>query len=147
MADHIELSIPARGDLLHLVRLTAGAVAAKLDFGLDDVEDLRLGVEELCLLLVGTTGEAPGRLLLRYGWDDDAVEVRCTLTGATDGAPAGGTPGHRGGQGPESVEDEHLRQELSSHILDALVDGHGETHDEGHPGAWLRMRRVRTPDE
>ena len=45
--DGIELSIPAQPNLLYLVRMTAGAVAARADLALDDVEDLRLAVDEL----------------------------------------------------------------------------------------------------
>jgi hypothetical protein len=151
MVDFIELSIPARADLLHLVRLTAGAIAARLDLGLNDLEDLRLGVEELCLSLVGSTGDASGRLSLRYGWDHEQIEITCTLieNGSGNGDLDGGT--HReppaGSLSPPTEQDKRLRRDLSSQILDALVDGHGETHDEGNPSAWLRMRRVRGSDE
>jgi len=34
---------------LQLVRMTAGVVAARADLDLNDVEDLRLAVDELCL--------------------------------------------------------------------------------------------------
>jgi len=151
--DPIELSIPARADLLQLVRLTAGVVAARAGLGLDDVEDLRLGVEELCLSLVGPTGDAPGRLTLRYGWDDEKIEITCTLRsdGAGGEAPADGN-GDAGADAPTTVSadsawnhNERVRRDLSSQILDALVDEHGETQGADGPGAWLRMRRTR-PD-
>jgi hypothetical protein len=143
-SDEIELDIPARADLLQLVRLTAGVVAARARLGLDDVEDLRLAAEELCLSLLGPTGDAPGRLALRYGWDDEMIEITCTLTtnGASRGEEAGGAPsGHVEGQ------DQGLAQELSSQILDALVDEHGESGADGAPRAWLRMRRGRPREE
>jgi hypothetical protein len=147
MIDYIELSIPARADLLHLVRLTAGVVAARLDLDLDDVEDLRLGVEELCLSLVGSEGHAPGRLALRYGWDHEEIEITCTLidvnAGNGDLADEGRDRPPAGSAGFLAGQDEALRQELSSHILDALVDGHGGTRADGHASAWLRMRRSR----
>jgi hypothetical protein len=151
MVDYIELSIPARADLLHLARLTAGVIAARLDLGLDDVEDLRLGVEELCLSFLGPTGDAPGRLSLRYSWDHERIKITCTLI--EDGPGNGDVVGEAHGQPPagsvrpRTEQDERLRRDLSSQILDALVDGHGETHDGGNPSAWLRMRRVRGSDE
>jgi hypothetical protein len=151
MIDHIELSIPARADLLHLVRLTAGVVAARLDLDLNDVEDLRLGVEELCLSLVGSTADAPGRLALRYAWDHQEIEITCTLLeddpGKVDLTDAGRDRIPAGSTGPPAGQNEVLRQELSSHILDALVDGHGETRNDGRASAWLRMRRSRGSDE
>jgi serine/threonine-protein kinase RsbW len=139
--DEIELEIPARADLLQLVRLTAGVVAARARLGLDDVEDLRLAAEELCLSLLGPTGDAPGRLALRYGWDDEMIEITCTLV--TNGAPGGEEAGGGHVEGP----DQGLAQELSSQILDALVDEHGESGAEGAPRAWLRMRRDRPREE
>ena len=151
MIDHIELSIPARADLLHLARLTAGVVAARLDLDLNDVEDLRLGVEELCLSLVGSTGDAPGRLALRYTWDQEEIEITCTLlpdeAGRGDRADRGRDQLPVASTGPLTGPAEVVRQELSSHILDALVDGHGETRDDGRASAWLRMRRSRETDE
>jgi serine/threonine-protein kinase RsbW len=121
---HIELSIPAQPILLQLVRLTAGVVAARADLSLDDVEDLRLAVDELCLPLMGPTGHA-GRLFVEYGWNDESIEISCTVTTA-DGSAGG-----------------RFRDELSSLILDALVDEHGETTVDGRSGVWLRMRRDR----
>ena len=120
----IELSIPAQPILLQLVRLTAGVVGARTDLSLDDVEDLRLAVDELCLPLMGPTGHT-GRLLLEFGWDEATIEISCTVTAGHDGSGGG-----------------RLRDEISSQILDALVDEHGETTD-GRSGAWLRMRRDR----
>ncbi len=147
--DCIELSIPARAGLLQLVRLTAGVVAARAELGLDEVEDLRLGVEELCLSLVGPSGDAPGRLVLRYEWDDETIEITCTLkTGDPEDAPGPGRENLAlGVSGPEADRpDERVRRDLSSQILDALVDEHGTTHGEEGPGAWLRMQRIRLGD-
>lgn len=128
-ATHIELSIPAQPVLLQLVRLTAGVVAARADLTLDNVEDLRLAVDELCLPLMGPTGHG-GRLLVEYGWDDETIEISCTATaGAEDG------------------DTGSLRDELSSQILDALVDEHGDRTVDGRTGVWLRMRRNTPADQ
>ncbi len=144
VTDRIELAIPARAELLQLARMTAGVVAARADLGLDDVENLRLGVEELCLSLVGPTGHAPGRLALTYDWDPATIEISCTLIAddVTTDVDVPAPPQTSAHAWERSVTDaERLRQELSSQILDALVDEHGETHTDGHPGAWLRLRR------
>ncbi len=133
MIDHIELSIPARAELLQLVRLTATVVATKVSLGLDDLEDLRLGVEELCLSLVGPSGDGPGRLALRYAWDDEMIEITCTFEAEPSALDL-------------NPESELVRHDLSSQILVAVVDEHGEVHDDGLHTAWLRMRRIRTGD-
>ena len=140
--DHIELSIPGQPVLLQLVRMTAGVVAARADLGLDEVEDLRLAVDELCLPFMGPEGH-PGRLLVRYAWDPETIEISCTLTSGDEGTEIG--------NGPDVIpvivdsefkgQAERLREELSSQILDALVDEHGETTVDGRAAVWVRMRR------
>lgn len=142
---HVELSIAAQPVLLQLVRLTAGVVAARADLDLNDVEDLRLAVDELCLSLMGPMG-TNGRLELRYQWDPETVEISCTLRRDDDSGETGREePGAGGRPSEASGQAEFLRQELSAQILDALVDEHGEAQSDGHAHAWLRMQRIR-PD-
>jgi hypothetical protein len=133
---YIELAIPARAELLQLARMAAGVVATRAELGFEDVEDLRLSVEELCLTLLGPTGDGRGRLMLRYGWDTGVIEITCTLI--LDDDPTDVAP-----RTHDTSDDERVRRELSAQILDALVDEHGRTDDGGgHPRAWLRMRRT-----
>jgi hypothetical protein len=127
--------------------MTAGVVAARADLDLGAVEDLRLAVDELCLTLMGPTG-ANGRLHLSFEWDAEMVEISCTLE--PDSEAGGGGGGDQDSQGRPSQlpgQAERLRQELSTQILDALVDEHEETERDGRPHAWLRMRRVTTEVE
>ena len=58
MSDTVELTIPVRSDLLILARLTAAAMAARAEFGIEDIEDLRLVVEELCISVIGAHDRA-----------------------------------------------------------------------------------------
>jgi serine/threonine-protein kinase RsbW len=138
----IELSVPAQPNLLHLVRLTAGVVASRADLGLDEVEDLRLAVDELCLPFVGPSGH-PGRLLVRYRWDAEVIEISCTLTAGDEGTGIGARPLTVPVAGKRQIKGqaERLRDELSSQILEALVSEHGETTVEGRAVVWLRMNR------
>jgi serine/threonine-protein kinase RsbW len=125
----VELSIPIQADLVVLARLTAATVASRVGFGIEDIEDLRLAVEELCLSVVGATHD--GRLHLRFDSDDDNISVECRFE-RPDGVPA-----RASSNGSGSGDD------LSLRILDALVDAHG--HQDGEqPSAWLRKRRVGT---
>lgn len=128
-SDRVELSLPARPDLLFLVRMTAAAVASRADFGYDQIEDLRLAIDELCLTVCG---DAPseGRLQLLFKWGDDAIEVVGIYE---DDAVTGASHLDLDPMQPAS--------ELSQRILDALVDEHGTDSVGGCPRAWLRMRR------
>ncbi len=135
VADEIELTIPARAELLSLARMTVAAVAARADFDLEGIEDLRLAIDELCSRLVRPAGgdEAgdPGVLRLRFRWADGELEVTCRLHGAP----------------PTPVDDQE--RYLSDRILEALVDAHGAEEAGVADGAgarcWLRKRR-RAPE-
>lgn len=128
-ADVVELSIPVRADLVVLARLTAATMAARAEFGIEEIEDLRLAVEELCLSIV-RSDDGGGRLQFTYRRQDDAVEIVCTLELDPDADP--GAP-------PDRVVDE-----LSLRILDALVDEHGQELLDHRPSAWLRKRKARS---
>lgn len=129
MADEVELTIPVQADLVVLARLTAATVASRADFDLEEIEDLRLAVNELCLSLV--QDRDGGRLHLQFSREGDQIEVSCRYHA--------GSPGSANGTEHESPEG------LSSLILDALVDEHGHNSTDGQSQAWLRKRRARQP--
>lgn len=120
----VDLSIPVKADLVVLARLTAATVAARAGFGVEDIEDLRLAVEELCLSLVRSDDD--GRLHFAFECAPDTITVRCSFE------PRPGWDG----SGRGSVDD------LSLRILDALVDEHGREQRHGQLCAWLRKRRA-----
>ena len=128
MAQFVDVSVPARPQFLSLVRLALGSVGAQLDLTLEELDDLQLAGEELCLSLLRRPSGPDARLELRLEWEGDAIEVRCRL----DGAAAR----------PDGAEDEHaIGEALSEQILDALVDAHGRAAEDGAVIAWLRKRR------
>jgi hypothetical protein len=128
----VELSLAADAEMLFLARMTAAAVASRAAFEYEQVEDLRLAIDELCVRLMGASAPG-GRLGLVFQWDDEgAVDVTATLV------PENGASGN-GRRHP--VDLSGPSEELSERILDALVDDHGsETIGDVHR-AWLRIRR------
>lgn len=52
------LQVPAVPSSLRLARLTASSLAADLDWSLDDIEDLRIAVDELTALLIDGADDA-----------------------------------------------------------------------------------------
>jgi serine/threonine-protein kinase RsbW len=48
----VTLTVPAQSRYLSVVRTAAAGLAARLDFTLDDIEDLRIAVDEACALLL-----------------------------------------------------------------------------------------------
>lgn len=126
MTQSIELSLPPSAELLFLVRTAVGAAATRADMTIEEIEDLHLAVDELCLLLMGPKESPTGRLVLRAEWTGSEVSVRCTLEGAEpDGAVA-------------------PPDEISQRILGALTDEHGIDLHGGARVGWLRKRGART---
>jgi serine/threonine-protein kinase RsbW len=128
--DRIELRFPARGDLIVLARLVTSAISARAGFDIEQLEDLRLAVGELCLLTLQGNDVSFGDLCLELTVLGDAIGVVCTLERASSAGPVGTAP---------EEADESAR--LSEQILDALVDEHGRESQDGSVRAWLRKRR------
>lgn len=127
MSEPVELIIPVQSDLIVLARLTAATVASRAGFNVEEVEDLRLAVDELCVSIVN--GSRDGRLNLTFLSSDGTVEVVCALDGP---APAS----------PTDDDDDYDERGLSVRILDALVDEHGEENGNGQRRVWLRKRSL-----
>jgi serine/threonine-protein kinase RsbW len=127
MSESVELTIPVESDLVVLARLTAATVASRAGFDVEEIEDLRLAVDELCVSIVD--GSSAGRLNLTFTSSEGSVEVICVLDGP---APA-----------PAASDDPYSEHDLSIRILDALVEEHGEETDNGTRRVWLRKRSLR----
>jgi serine/threonine-protein kinase RsbW len=108
--EEIRLAVPAMPEYVRLARLTATGLASRLGFSYDEVEDLRIAVDELCYLLVGPEGR-PGSISLTYSMDGAGLAV------IGEGAAANGAA-------PEFAE-------LSQQILAAIVDEYEVTRADG----------------
>ena len=121
VGDRVELRFPARGDLVVLARLVTSAISARAGFDIEELEDLRLAVGELCLLAMGggvnRQGERPAPK-----W------YELSLAGAAGVSRA---------PGDEVSEADRLGEQ----ILSALVDEYGREQDDGSSRSWLRKQR------
>lgn len=57
-----------------MTRLLAAGVASRVGFTLDEVDDLRIAIDELCFSLVGPGGRE-GTVVMRYRLLPDGLEV------------------------------------------------------------------------
>ena len=81
--DVVAITLPADGVYLSVLRTATAALAARLDFTLDDIEDLRIAVDEACALLLVSV--QPGAdLECEFELLDDAVQV-CVSALTADG--------------------------------------------------------------
>ena len=92
--DVIEVRLPAAATHLPVLRTFTADLAARLDFNLDEVADLRMAVDEACSGLVARAVTAT-KLICSYRIEDDALWVIAAAQ-TTDGAvPARDTFGWR----------------------------------------------------
>jgi hypothetical protein len=73
-----KLLVPAIPSSLRLARLTASSLAADLDWCLDDIEDLRIAVDELTAALIDGAGDATLELEFAQGGRSLFVAGQCT---------------------------------------------------------------------
>lgn len=76
--DHVELRVPASSAYLAVLRTAAAGLAARLDFTLDDIEDLRIAVDEACALLL-PLASADGQLTCRFDLQGTALQVAVSV--------------------------------------------------------------------
>lgn len=119
--DEIRLAVPATPEFLRLARVTASGLASRLKFSYDEVEDLRLAIDELCFVLIGSRGR-PGTVDIRYAVRSDALEV----------------------VGVGNFDDDQTDPMLvsfSRQILAALVDEYAVYRDERGRAAFRLVKR------
>lgn len=104
--EEVHLTMPATPQLLRVARLTAAGLAGRLGFSVDEIEDVKIAVDELCFALVGSKGR-PGSLTLTYRLGDHELEI----VGEGTFSPSGSEPAP-------------APSELSAQILAAVVDDH-----------------------
>lgn len=77
--DVVLLTVPADGGYLGVLRTATAGLAARLHFALDEIEDLRIAVDEACaMLLAVATRDAA--LDCRFAVTHDALTVEVAVT-------------------------------------------------------------------
>lgn len=125
-ADEVRLVVPAMPEFLRLARVTAAGLASRLGFSFDQVEDLRLAIDELCYTLTGSAGR-PGTVQVRYLLSADSLDI--VGEGRFDAV--------------DGRQPDVQLSELSGVILDALVDEHELS--SGPAGPQFRLVKRRHP--
>ncbi|HEV2767889.1 MAG TPA: hypothetical protein VGV63_09330 [Acidimicrobiales bacterium] len=120
--EQIRLTLPATPQLMRVARLTAAGLASRLGFSLEEVEDLKIAVDELCFAMVGTRGRE-GTLTLIYRMSVDTLEI----------------------EGSSDVDERTVgsaASELSALILAAVVDEHELVDSDSTMRFRLKKRRA-----
>lgn len=106
----ITLTVPAALEFVRIVRLTASGVASRLGFDVEDIEDLRVAVDELASIVVD------------HATASDLLEVVFSIAGGTLRIE---------GRVPVQSDTGPRLDELTSQILAAVVDSYEVETDSG----------------
>ncbi len=76
--DVVLLVVPADGGYLSVLRTATAGLAARLKFSLEEIEDLRIAVDEACAMLIGLVG-ARTEVTSQFELTGDAVAVSVSV--------------------------------------------------------------------
>lgn len=108
--DAVTVCLPATSAYLSVLRSVTAGLAAQLDFTLDEIEDLRIAVDEACGLLMSRP-VAGGELECQFALGEDTMRARVSAPTADGAQPD-----------PDS---------FAWHVLGALADTVEVTTDGG----------------
>nr|WP_033345531.1 anti-sigma regulatory factor [Catenuloplanes japonicus] len=76
--DVVLLTVPADGGYLSVLRTATAGLAARLHFALDEIEDLRIAVDEACAMLLAIAPRGAD-LECRFSVTEDALTVQVSV--------------------------------------------------------------------
>lgn len=120
--DVVEVRVPADVAYVATLRLTAASLAARCDLTVDDIEDLRLAVDEACALLLP---HAQGRTELDARFELFAGRLQVTATV----------------ESPDSAENSPDRDGFAWSVLSALASDVEVTGTGGRLSIMVSKRR------
>jgi len=70
----VSIKIPASPAYIQVVRLVAAGLASRLKFTIDEIEDLKIAVDELSAYVTGAQGR-DGTLEISFAVSEDRIEI------------------------------------------------------------------------
>jgi serine/threonine-protein kinase RsbW len=88
--DQVTVRMPADGAYLSVLRTATAGLAARLDFTLDDIEDMRIAVDEACAMLLSQA--IPGSSLeCSFSLSPDDMTITVAVPSLNPRPPSGDT--------------------------------------------------------
>jgi serine/threonine-protein kinase RsbW len=131
----VELKIPARAEWVAVARLAVAAVASRLRFSVDEIEDIKLAIAEACTNTIqGAGGQDAG--VIEIVCDAREDELRVTVRDQNSGI-------HLEAVKPGGL-DEGRTEELGVFLIRALMDSVDYTSDPRRGTELVMIKRVTT---
>jgi serine/threonine-protein kinase RsbW len=119
--DSVEIRLPADSAYLSVLRTATAGLAARLNFTLDEIEDLRIAVDEACAMLLPQAIET-AQLTCRFRLGGDTLEVTVLV--------------------PTTRGDLPEKETFAWTVLTALA-GQVESGSDEERQVWIRLRKRR----
>jgi serine/threonine-protein kinase RsbW len=117
--DVVELRVPCKAEWVALVRLSVAAVASRLNFSIDEIEDIKIAVAEACTNAIQHAKDCP------------FIEIKCE---AIPGGLRIGVRDYGRGTRADAIRSRELEDErvggLGVFLIRSLMD---DTHYDVHP--------------
>lgn len=124
----VTVTVPARPEFVHVLRSVVATVAARADLTYDEIDDLRLAVDEACAQLLTIPAPAETLALHLTPIEDGGLVVVVTTDADHPSWPPAGA-----------------ERTLTWQVLSALADEARFEDVEGHPALRLTKRRQPAP--
>jgi serine/threonine-protein kinase RsbW len=81
----ISLTIPAKAEYLHIVRLTLFGIATNAGFSYEQIEDMKVAVGEACnnVVLHAYEDKEPGKLEIQFELEENGLSIHIKDEGAS----------------------------------------------------------------
>lgn len=119
----ISIRVPARPEFVHILRSVVAGAAARADFTYDEIDDVRLALDEACAQLLADGAATTLTMTVRIGLPNE-IEVVASIDASARGWP------------PPGAE-----QTLGWQVLSALADDARYEHANGLPAVRIIKRR------
>ncbi len=104
-SDNVTLILPIKSDYVSTARLTASSVANRMGFNIDEVEDIKVAVAEVCNIILTKAGEGSNQYRISFDVKSDMLLI--TFTGEKE---------------PFKCFKDTIENEYGLYIMKALMD-------------------------
>lgn len=79
ITDNVTLTLPAKSEYVSTARLTASSVANRIGFNIDEIEDIKVAVAEVCNMILSKTNSEISQYKILFEINSDKLII--TFTG------------------------------------------------------------------
>lgn len=74
----IELALPVNPAYVSAARLTASSIANRMNFDIEEIEDIKAAVSEACTFIIRKSGrnDVPGKFSIVFSLDNEDLKIR-----------------------------------------------------------------------